>query len=129
MCLYAFKQIVDYYNKSDSNAYCCFLNTSRAYDRVSHKTLFKLLVTRNVPLIFIRLIAFWYKYQSLFVKWGKCTSSAFYVSNGVRQGSVLSPYLLCIYVDKISCRLNQARIGCGLKEMRINHLFYADDLC
>ena len=88
-----------------------------------------MLVSRNVPLIFIRLLAYWYKYQSLLIKWGNCISADFSVSNGVRQGSVLSPYLFCIYVDKISERLNRARIGCKVKEIIINHLFYADDLC
>ena len=129
MCLYAFKEIVDSYNNAGSNIYCCFLDASRAYDRVSHRSLFKMLVSRNVPLIFIRLLAYWYKYQSLLIKWGNCISADFSVSNGVRQGSVLSPYLFCIYVDKISERLNRARIGCKVKEIIINHLFYADDLC
>ena len=129
LCLYSFKQIVEFYNNANSNVYCCFLDASRAYDRVSHKKLFNMLSTRNVPLIFIRILAFWYKHQTLIVKWGNSFSLPFYVSNGVRQGSVLSPYLFCVYVDAISIRLNDLKIGCKLKDMIINHLFYADDLC
>ena len=129
MCLYTFKEIIDCYNKFDSNIYCCFLDASRAYDRVSHKTLFKMLNDRYVPLIFIRILAYWYKHQSLYIKWGNCLSTPFSVSNGVRQGSVLSPFLFCVYVDKISQRLNETKIGCRLKSLLINHLFYADDLC
>ena len=129
MCLYAFKEIVDCYNKLDSNIYCCFLDASRAYDRVSHKTLFNMLFERGVPLIFIRILAYWYKYQCLIVKWGNCFSSPFCVTNGVRQGSVLSPYLFCVYVDRISDKLNETKIGCNFRNMIINHLFYADDLC
>ena len=129
MCLYSFKEIIDRYNNAGSNVYCCFLDASRAYDRVSHKTLFKMLVTRNVPLIFIRILSYWYKHQTLFVKWGNCMSLSFCVTNGVRQGSVLSPYLFCIYVDKISKQLNSSKIGCKINDMLINHLFYADDLC
>ena len=112
-----------------SNVYCCFLDASRAYDRISHKTLFNMLLSRKVPLIFIRLLAFWYKFQTLCIKWGQSISLFFSVTNGVRQGSVLSPYLFCVYVDKISKRLNSVKIGCKLKDMLINHLFYADDLC
>ena len=63
------------------------------------------------------------------VRWGSCFSSPFTVTNGVRQGSVLSPYLFCVYVDTISRRLNDLKIGCKVKEQIINHLFYADDLC
>ena len=129
LCLYTFKQIVDCYNAAGSNVYCCFLDASKAYDRVSHKKLFDMLVSRNVPRIFIRILAYWYKYQSVLVKWGKCFSACFSVSNGVRQGSVLSPYLFCVYVDKISRKLKEVNIGCKVKDMIINHLFYADDLC
>ena len=57
MCLYVFKEIIDCYNKLDSNIYCCFLDASRAYNRVSHKILLKMLFDRFV-LIFIRIIAY-----------------------------------------------------------------------
>ena len=88
-----------------------------------------MLSSRNVPPIYIRILAFWYKHQSLVVKWGNCFSSTFSVTNGVRQGSVLSPYLFCVYVDRISSCLNVKKIGCKVKDVIINHLFYADDLC
>ena len=127
-CLYAFKEIIDSYNNANSNVYCCFLDASKAYDRVSHKTLFNMLVKRNIPLIFIRVLAYWYRHQTLAVKWGHCISDYFFVSNGVRQGSVLSPYLFCVYVDKISEKLNALGIGCKVSNLIINHLFYADDL-
>ena len=129
LCLYTFKQIIECYTSSDSNVYCCFLDASRAYDRVSHKKLFNMLVSREVPLIFIRILAYWYKFQTLLIKWGNCFSDYFTVSNGVRQGSLLSPYLFCIYVDNISERLNKTKIGCKVMELIVNHLFYADDLC
>ena len=87
-----------------------------------------MLVSRNVPLIFIRLLAYWYKNQTLAVRWGRCISEYFSVSNGVRQGSVLSPYLFCVYVDKISKKGNAVGIGCEVRNLIINHLFYADDL-
>ena len=128
-CLYVFKEIIDVYDKCDSNLYCCFLDASKAYDRISHKTLFNQLIKRNVPIIFVRIIAYWYKFQQLYIKWGNTTSTSFSVSNGVRQGSVLSPYLFCVYVDEISTRLNKVKVGCMISNLLINHLFYADDLC
>ena len=61
-CIFAFKEIVDVYNKLGSNVYCCFLDASRAFDRISHRVLFSKLVKRNVPMIFIRVLAYWYKF-------------------------------------------------------------------
>ena len=96
---------------------------------VFHTKLLSVLKIRGVPTIYIRIIAFWYKHQFLYVKWGNSISEGFTVTNGVRQGSVLSPYLFCLYINKISIELNNLKIGCKLGSVLINHLFYADDIC
>ena len=62
------------------------------------------------------------------VKWGSLTSDLFYVSNGVRQGSILSPHFFNVYVDDLSSQLNKLKVGCVLGESIINHLLYADDI-
>ena len=62
------------------------------------------------------------------VRWGNITSGSFNVSNGVRQGGILSPLFFNVYVDDLSVQLNKLNIGCISKDMIINHLMYADDL-
>ena len=56
-------------------------------------------------------------------------SQCFTVSNGVRQGGILSPYLFNVYMDQLSLKLNQLDIGCHIGKKRLNNLIYADDLC
>ena len=51
------------------------------------------------------------------------------MSNGVRQGSLLSPSLFNVYIDQISIRLNKIKVGCMQNNMLVNHLIYADDMC
>ena len=63
------------------------------------------------------------------IKWGSTTSDFFNVSNSVRQGGILSPYLFTVYVDDLSNMLNSAGIGCDIHNCCTNHMFYADDLC
>ena len=53
----------------------------------------------------------------------------FNVSNGVRQGGILSPYLPIVYIDELSNMLNSAGIGCHIHNYCTNHVFYADDIC
>ena len=55
-------------------------------------------------------------------------SESFNVSNGVRQGGILSPYLFNVYMDDLSLRLQKKYVGCKIANKIINHLFYADDL-
>ena len=63
------------------------------------------------------------------VRWGYHMSNVFNVTNGVRQGGILSPKLFKIYIDGLSNILNNSLIGGSLGGKRINHMLYADDLC
>ena len=52
------------------------------------------------------------------VKWGKVNSAYFNVSNGVRQGGILSPKLFAIYyVDDLSRELTLCKSGCYIDHM------------
>ena len=55
-------------------------------------------------------------------------SEEFGVSNGVRQGGILSPHLFKIYLDDLSSELNKKKLGCNINGVSLNHLLYADDM-
>ena len=73
-----------------------FLDASKGFDRVNHFKLFATLSKRNVPMYryIIRILIFWYTSQTrpMYVRWNNTMSTGFNVSNGVRQGGILSPY-------------------------------------
>ena len=92
-----------YYTKQNGSVFTCFLDAAKAFDRVSHWTLFSKQDQRNIHLVIVRIISFCYQTQPMCRKWGKFNSVYFKVSNSVRQGGVLSPnsllYILIAYLN------------------------------
>ena len=67
-----------------------FLDASKAFDLVDHGKHFSKLLQRGLPYPIVRFVVYWYSAQRLKVRWGNSLLNTIGVSNGVRQGSVLS---------------------------------------
>ena len=128
MCIYVLKEVIDRYRCLGGSTFLCFLDASKAFDRVKHSVLFKKLIDQNVPGFIIRILIYWYSSQSMYVRWSGCISAGFKISNGVRQGGILSPHLFNLYMDNLSVLLSGCDTGCMVSDRIINHLMYADDL-
>ena len=59
----------------------------------------------------IRILCYWYMNQTLCIRRNSKYSNSFKVTNGVRQGGILSSYLFNVYMDDLSCTLNKLKIG------------------
>jgi hypothetical protein len=129
LCVFTLKQVIEFYNNLSSPIYVCFLDASKAFDRLNHWILFSKLLDRGIPLVIVRLFVFWYSCQKFCVRWGNTISSKFLTSNGVRQGGIISPIYFNMYMDGLSDMLNDSKIGCTINGQVINHLMYADDSC
>jgi hypothetical protein len=128
LCIYALKEAVESYRRQGSTMFIGFIDASKAFDRVNHHKLFTKLMLRGVPGCIIRILVYWYAKQSMQVKWGNSLSAPFSVSNGVRQGGLLSPKLFNLYMDNLSKQLGKCKTGCVIGNTLLNHLMYADDL-
>ena len=111
-----------------SHMLVCALDATAAFDSLSFIILFKKLLCRNMSIFIIRLLFFWYLNQKMYVRWNSLLSDKFCVTNGVKQGGILSPLLFNIYMDGLSFALNEKAIGCFIKNIKFNHLMYADDI-
>ena len=62
------------------------------------------------------------------VRWRSHMPDSINVSNGVRQGGILSPYLFGVYMDGLSTVLNDCNVGCYVGYNCVNNIMYAVDL-
>ena len=126
--LYVIHETVNYMTENSSTVNLCFVDLSKAFDNVNHSVLFMKLLKKGLPNCFIRILQNWYNKCFCCVKWGCAVSRLFPVTQGVRQGGVLSPILFCTYVDDALCKLNDTDHGCCIRGFFINAVMYADDI-
>ena len=51
------------------------------------------------------------------------------ISNGVRQGGMLSPKIFALYMIGLTDELSNSYAGCYINDKCINHIMYADYIC
>jgi hypothetical protein len=127
-CTFVFNEVVNYYNHNGSDVYTMLLDASKAFDRVEYVKLFKLLLAKGICPLLARFLAKMYMNQSMRIKWSDFHSNSHTVTNGVKQGGVISPLLFTVYIDELILRLKNAGIGCHIGNVFAGVFGYADDL-
>lgn len=125
---WVFKETVLNYMNSKSDVYSCFLDLSKAFDSVNHAVLIEKLYDCGIPDILVDIIQHWYDNQWASVKFLSSFSSEWKISNGVRQGGVLSPLFFNIYINSLIDKISSSKLGCRLGLLKSNIIVYADDI-
>ena len=100
-------QIIQDVNES---LHACFIDYSRAFDCIIHKDLWESIVNLGLSRKLILLIQSLYLGQQSVVKTEHPITDWFLVLKGVRQGSMLSPYLFSLYTEKRMIKVYKEKI-------------------
>ena len=128
LCTETVKNVIAHYMHEGSSVFAYFLDASRAFDLVNHEILFNRLLERDLPVHLARFLLSWYKDQRMSVRWMNSFSGSFPVSNGVRQGGVLSTILFTIHIDGLLNDLRILGVGCFCDSHFSGAFCYADDV-
>jgi hypothetical protein len=118
--IYVARKVIESYVDGGGTAQLCALDVSKAFDKVNLHGLFLKLMKRKAPRYLLDLLIYWLPNCSTCVKWKGVYSAQFGLSVGIRQGSVLAPYLFSVYMDDILTDCAGSRYG--------EVLLYADDI-
>ena len=106
--------------------YLCFIDYSRAFDKVKHGDLMKILQRLHLDGKDIRILSNLYWDQTACVRLEHMFSEYKPIKRGVRQGCVMSPDLFNLYSETILRNLDEAG-GIAVGGVIINNIRYADD--
>ena len=104
-CSWLVHEVSNYFMRRGTAVTACLLDCSKAFDKCRFDVLFSKLIKKGLPAIVERVPIFVYEEQTCWVKLGGKKSTSFRITNGTRQGSVLSPLLFSLYFTWMSfCR-------------------------
>ncbi len=102
------------------------LDIAKAFDSINHTALFKILEHINTGKFGDCIRQLYMNTQTRIIHNGKL-SNPIVITNGVKQGDVISPLLFNIGIDLMTKCLIKQVMGIELHKVRINVLQYADD--
>lgn len=111
-----------------SHVFACFVDLTKAFDRLNYWILFSQLLSDGMDVNLVKLLAYWYANQNVAVRWQNTISESFRVSNGTKQGGVLSPFFFNRYIMELLRDVSLSNAGCIIGNMPTNIFAYADDI-
>ena len=116
--------------KDKKYIYACFVDFKKAFDTVPRHILFQKLLSFNITGKFYNSIKNMYTQDFACVNTGESLTEKFRISQGVKQGCILSPLLFNIFLSDLTSALEKGeskpvKIN---KTTMLNSLIWADDL-
>ena len=109
-CSYLVQEVAGYYLRRNTSVLATLCDCTKAFDKCRFDILFEKLIARKVPAVVVRVLIFSYEKQVAFVKWGNSKSRSFGISNGSKQGAVLSPPCFAVYLDDLLKELRNLKL-------------------
>jgi hypothetical protein len=121
-------EVVQHLLRTGTNPIVTVLDCTKAFDLCKFSILFERILETGVPHIVVRCLMSMYQDQHGWVKWGEAKSETFSITNGTRQGAILSPTFWAAYCDLMIKELRQLGVGAHVAGMFMGVACYADDV-
>ena len=115
-------------NRCGKYPYITYLDIKAAYDSVDRQILYEECIKKEINPVVVEMLKQLFEFNKAKVSINGKSTSTFRMLSGVQQGSILSPLLYSIFIDKMTVELSK---GPGIRiddSLTINCLLYADDI-
>ncbi|CAH2103521.1 unnamed protein product [Euphydryas editha] len=125
--IHTLEQIIEKYQEFRKPLYICFIDYQKAFDTLSHDSIWGALLSQNVNIAYIKILKHIYE---------KCRSRIqlesigppIEIKRGVRQGDPLSPRIFIAVLEHVMSGLNWNQMGLNIEGKYLSHLRFADDI-
>jgi len=109
-------------------AYVCFIDLTKAFDRVRFSNIINILIAKETPDTIVRAVRSINMNNMTKVKAGDTYTEEIPTPGGIRQGDSLSSFLFNLSMDRIIEEVSLLNMGYRMEQnKRISMVCYADD--
>lgn len=125
--IHTVKQIMEKYKEYNKLLYMAFVDYSKAFDSISHRSIWESLEQQGIPPKYIEIIRKIYSDSEARIQL-ETLGNKFKIERGVRQGDPLSPKLFSAVLENVFRKLDWSDYGLNIDGAKLNHLRFADDV-
>ena len=104
--LFILHNLIEYYcHKNKKYLFGCFVDISKAFDKIPRRNLFQKLLDYNINGKFYDCLTMLYCGDKVCVKVGNKITESFQANRGIKQGCILSPLLFNIYLSDLQAEI------------------------
>jgi hypothetical protein len=124
---YVVNETINMYVQGDSRIHVVSLDASKAFDKMWRSGLFFKLKDKIDPAIW-RLLYNYYKKSKARIFFDNKLGDPITISEGVKQGGILSPFLFNFYTNDLLESITKRNIGAQIGKLNVAIIAYCDDI-
>lgn len=125
--LQSLEQVIEKYKEFRRPLYIAFIDYSKAFDSISHNSIWNALSSLNTNIKYINILKYIYTNATSRVKL-ETRGEKIRIERGVRQGDPLSPKLFIAVLESVFKKLDWKNKGLNIGGVYLSHLRFADDI-
>ncbi|GBP48908.1 Retrovirus-related Pol polyprotein from type-2 retrotransposable element R2DM; Endonuclease [Eumeta japonica] len=125
--IHTLELIIEKYRERQRPLYLGFIDYQKAFDSVTHDSIWQSLKELEVDEVYIKVIRNIYSNSIGRIKL-ETLGPSFPIERGVRQGDPLSPIIFIAILEVVINKLNWSKRGIFIRDSYLSHLRFADDL-